>query len=127
VADALLWILNKKGFATGFHYLDDFILVACDRHVAQRQKHILLSTFESLQVPIEPSKLEGPATCLTFLGIEIDTEKLQLRLPQRKLMDLKCSLAANIGCPSIRKKEIERLTGLLQFVCKVVRPGRPFL
>ena len=37
----------------------------------------MLSTFERLQVPIEQSKLEGPATCLTFLGIEIDTEHLQ--------------------------------------------------
>jgi len=41
VTDALLWILNKKGIVRP-HYLDDFILVAQDRHAAQRQKHILL-------------------------------------------------------------------------------------
>ena len=127
VADVLLWILNKRGIAKGLHYLDDFVLVARDMNAALRQKQVLLSTFESLQVPIESSKLEGPATCLTFLGIEIDTERLQLRLPHKKLTDLKSSLAANIGCPSIWKNEVERLTGLLQFACKVVRPGRPFL
>ena len=87
----------------------------------------MLSTCDHLQVPIEQSKLEGPATCLTFLGIEIDTEHLQLCLPHKKLVDLKAALATNINWPSIRKKEVEKLTRLLQFACKVVRPGRPFL
>ena len=127
VADALLWILNKKGITKGLHYLDDFILVAKDKGVAQKQKQALLSTFKNLQVPIEQSKLEGPDTCLTFLGIEIDTEKLQLRLPRKKLADLKALLASYMCHASIPKKEIERITGLLQFACKVVRPGRPFL
>jgi len=40
VADAILWILNKKGMVAGLHYLDNFILVAQDRHA---EKHILLS------------------------------------------------------------------------------------
>ena len=127
VADALLWILNKKGITKGLHYLDDFILVAKDKGVAQKQKQALLSTFKNLEVPIEQSKLEGPDTCLTFLGIEIDTEKLQLRLPRKKLADLKALLASYMCHSSIPKKEIERITGLLQFACKVVRPGRPFL
>ena len=87
----------------------------------------MLSTFENLQVPIKQSKLEGPDTCLTFLGIEIDTDQLQLRLPHKKLVDLKALLAAYMGHISIPKKEVERLTGLLQFACKVVRPERPFL
>ena len=87
----------------------------------------MLSTFENLQVPIKQSKLEGSDTCLTLLGIGIDTDQLQLHLPHKKLVDLKASLAAYMGHTSILKKEMERLTGLLQFACKVMRPGRPFL
>ena len=127
VADAILWILTKKDITKGLHYLDDFVLVAGSREEALRQKQAMLSTFENLQVPIEQSKLEGPDTCLTFLGIEIDTDQLQLCLPHKKLVDLKALLAAYMGHISIPKKEVERLTGLLQFACKVVRPGRPFL
>ena len=125
--DALLWILTKKRITKGLHYLDDFVLVAGSREEALRQKQAMLSTFENLQVPIEQSKLEGPDTCLTFLGIEIDTDQLQLRLKHKKLVDLKALLAAYMGHISIPMKEVERLTGLLQFACKVVRPGRPFL
>ena len=35
-----------------------------------------------LGLPVAPHKVEGPATVLTFLGIEIDTQKQELRLPQ---------------------------------------------
>lgn len=38
-------------------------------------------------------KREGPSTCLTFLGIKVDTEQLQLRLPQDKLERLTSLLA----------------------------------
>ena len=31
----------------------------------------------------------GPTTCLTFLGIEVDTDLLELRLPQEKLQRVK--------------------------------------
>ena len=53
----------------------------------------LVSTFASLGVPLEPSKLEGPARCLTFLGIELNTAALQLKLPNDKLQRLKEALA----------------------------------
>ena len=41
--------------------------------------------FTTLGLPLDPSKLEGPGTCLTFKGIEVDTVRLQLRLPPDKL------------------------------------------
>jgi len=39
------------------------------------------------------SKLEGPSTCLNFLGIEVDTNAMQLRLPADKLLKLKLALS----------------------------------
>ena len=80
VADALQWILIQKGVKTILHYLDDFILVAGSLAEANYQKEILISTCSALGVPLEPSKLEGPSTSLSFLGIEFDTIALQLRL-----------------------------------------------
>ena len=76
VADALQWILHNKGIHLGLHYLDDFILVVRDHQAAVSQKNTLVKVFSSLGVPLEVSKLEGPATCLTFLGIEVDTVAL---------------------------------------------------
>ena len=86
VADALQWILSNKGINNLLHYLDDFIFVSKSKEDAMANKQILLHTFSKLGVPLEPSKLEGPATCLSFLGIEVDSETLQLCLPSEKLL-----------------------------------------
>ena len=104
IADALPLILTKKGIIKGLYYLYDFVLVAGSREEALRLKQAMLSTFENLQIPIEQSKLEGPDTCLTFLGIEIDTDQLQLHLPHEKLVDLKTLLAAYMGNNSSNRR-----------------------
>ncbi|XP_075139535.1 uncharacterized protein LOC142214486 [Leptodactylus fuscus] len=40
-------------------------------------------------VPLAPEKTEGPSTCLSFLGIMIDTVLMEFCLPNEKLEDLK--------------------------------------
>ena len=83
IADAVQWVLARQGVLQSLHYLDDYIVVARD---ATQVKHILVSVFESLGVSMELSKLEGPSTCLVYLGIEVDTKALLLRLPEGKLV-----------------------------------------
>ena len=64
---------------------------------------------------------------MSYLGIEIDTVSLQLRLPSSKLASLKEILAECIQVRTMTKRYLQRLTGLLQFATKVVHPERPFL
>ena len=100
VADPLQLILVQKGINSLLHY---FIFVSKSPDEVKRKISTLVSTFASLGVPLEPSKLEGPANCLTFLGIELDTATLQLRLPNDKLQHLKEALATAQSkkvCPS---------------------------
>ena len=127
VADAIQWILQHHGISNLLHYLDDFIFVANNFVEAETYKHILIHTWADLGVPLELSKLEGPSTCLTFLGIEIDTVTMQARLPREKLSSLKQELNSAIDRKSMLKRDLQRLTGLLQFATRVIKPGRPFL
>ena len=39
-------------------------------------------------MPLDESKEEGPSEVLTFLGTEIDTAKMEVRLPQEKLAEM---------------------------------------
>ena len=80
MADALQWIVVNKGVRNLLHYLD-FIFESESLEEASANKQILIDTFSHLVVPLEPSKLEGPETCLTFLGIEVDTITLLMRFP----------------------------------------------
>ena len=128
VADALHWHLRRLGIAHIFHYLDDYIILAPPNSpLCQVWMDILDRECRLLQVPIAPHKREGPTTCLTFLGILIDTVKGELRLPQDKLQRLVDLLREWAGRRACTRKELESLIGLLNHACKVVRSGRSFL
>jgi len=128
VADMLEWVFRKRGVERVSHYLDDFILLgpACDV-ACQKGLDVVLETCELLGVPLAMEKLEGPTTCLTFLGIEIDTVAMELRLPEKKLQAVQTSVKEWFGRRSCTKRELLSLIGVLSHACKVVRPGKRFL
>lgn len=72
-------------------------------------------------------KRKGPTTCLSVLGIVIDTVAGELRLPADKLECLRALLQHWGSRTSCSHKELESLIGLLNHTCKVVRSGRSFL
>ena len=45
----------------------------------------MLTTCRRLGVPVAPAKCAGPTSVLTFLGFELDTNCMVVRLPQEKL------------------------------------------
>ena len=67
-----------------------------------------------------------PTEVLTFLGVEFDTQKLELRLPLAKLVEIKTRLEYCINLKKITLRELQSLIGLLNFACQVVAPGRAF-
>ena len=128
VADALLWVMGRHGVAHAIHYLDDYLMMA-PPHTDECGSALrtCLRVCESLGVPIADHKIGGPATILTFLGIEIDTDAGVLRLPREKLVRLHGLIASWSGRKSCTKRELLSLIGQLQHACRVVRPGRTFL
>ena len=86
VADALEWCLRRSRVSHIDHYLDDYITMGAPAtSECQHNLSLILDKCETLGVPIASEKLVGPSTCLTFLGIEIDTEEGVMRLPAEKL------------------------------------------
>ena len=63
----------------------------------------------------------------THLGIILDTEKFESRLPDDKREDLLRLLEDMIERKHCTLKELEHLLGKLQFASRVVIPGRTFL
>ena len=87
----------------------------------------MIDIAEYLGIPLAMVKLEVPSHCLTFLGIVLDTQKMQARLPDDKLMRIKCQLSTWLHRKNATKTEILSLVGLLQHASKVVRPDRTFV
>ncbi|XP_022787762.1 uncharacterized protein LOC111327761 [Stylophora pistillata] len=74
-----------------------------------------------------PEKTVGSSTTLAFAGIELDTVLMEARLPQEKLDKCRDLPSAFLGRRKVTLKEIQSLTGSLNFACTVVVPGRAFL
>ena len=64
------------------HYLDDYITMGPPgSNTCTHNLEVMLSTCAGLGVPTAPGKCAGPASSLVFLGFELDTEALVVRLP----------------------------------------------
>lgn len=87
----------------------------------------MCQTCTELGLPLAEEKQVGPTTCLDFLGIELDSVKMESRLPAEKLQRTRELVATWRGRKACRVKELQSLVGSLQHACKVVHPGRSFV
>ena len=127
-ADALEWILRDQGVSKILHYLDDFLVIgAPDSGECQEYLDKMLAVCAALGVPLATEKVEGPSSSLSFLGIHLDTVALEASLPLEKMVRLREELDEWHLKKSCTRKELEHLIGVLQFACKVVAHGRPFV
>ena len=128
VADAMLFIMFKNGVGEAIHYLDDFLFAgAPESSECACALSAALSTCDELGFPVAREKIEGPATVLSFLGIEVDTQLLELRLPQEKLAMIVKEVTKWESRRAGTKRELLSLIGLLHHAASIVRSGRSFL
>ena len=128
-ATALNWILKDTCHLTDvIHYLDDFLNVSppCPS-IADHHRALLLDTFSYLNVPVAPEKVEGPATSLTFLGLELDTERLEIRLPDNKRTAYLHRVSSILTSGKVSKRELASVLGNLSFATQAIPAGRTFL
>ncbi len=108
VADAIEWIVRNEGVEFLFHYLDDFLVVGSSAsNECAASLDILLTMFARLGVPVATEKLEA----LTFLGIELDSRAMLMRLPRSKIQELQDLLREWNPKRSCTKRELRSLAG----------------
>lgn len=90
-----------------------------DPILCERALSTLVGNCMELGIPLATHKTEGPATSIKFLGIVIDTEVGELRLPADKLAHLRSLVADWVGRKACNRKEMESLVGHLNHACKV--------
>ena len=128
-ACALQWIATNKLHIPGItHILDDFIFVGPkNSDITAEALRLFLRLCQQCNIPIKHEKTVAPATCVVCHGIEVDTVSMQARLPQDKLAKAKELLQCFRTKRRVKLKELQSLLGFLNFACRVVAPGRPFL
>ena len=127
VADALQWMMEMRGATWVRHYVDDFITVGSNVEECARNAEVMHKTCEEANLPVEPEKDGGPARIITFLGLQLDTVKMEVRLPQQKLEKVKELVANWKGRKAGRKRDLLSLIGLLTHAGKAIKPGRAYV
>ena len=128
LTDGFMWGLHKKGILNALHYLDDFLTLGqANSVVCQTTLSTALRMCDQAGLLVAPEKTKGPATTLSFLGIELDTQRMQLHLLQDTHARLQAAMARwthpRAGHPSGTKRDLLALVGLLNHATKFVHPG----
>ena len=128
IADFLAWVLSCQGVERQLHYLDDFLFFGAPN--SQQGRDCLRTashTLATLGVPVAVHKTEGPAAAITFLGILVDSDNFELRLPADKLARLREMLQHWAIRHACTRQELESLLGHLSHAATVISQGRVFL
>lgn len=125
---AVEWIARQKlNIDKIIHLLDDFLIISSTKAHCQAQLELFLCLCDHLGIPMAPEKTCGPATTLSFAGIELDSIKFEARLPHDKIVKCVDFITDFLHRKKVTLKELQSLIGLLNFACSVVAPGRAFL
>ena len=116
-----------RGITHIIHLLDDFLIIAKSSDSCNAQLQAFLVLCSELGIPIAKEKTFDAATTMTFLGIELDTVTFEARLPQEKLVTCREAIQKIINQPKATLRQLQQITGILNFACQVIIPGRAFL
>ena len=120
-------MMAKRGFPNLVVYLDDFWLTAETYDDCNTAFQTLIQLLQDLGFDISWKKVVPPTQCLTFLGIEIDSVRQMVRLPDNKLAEFKEVISNFTNKKRASKRQLQQLAGKLNWACRVVHGGRTFL
>ena len=125
ITDAVSRYVSAHGIFC-VNYLDDFLVMGQDYESCRSAQLFLHSVLRSLGFYIAYKKVRSPSRIQVYLGVELDSTKMELRLPQEKLDKLYVELDFFSGRRRATKKQLQRLCGVLSHCSTLVRGGRTF-
>ena len=84
---------------------------------------VWLSLCDEMGMKFNPSKIVQPSTIIEFLGIIIDTDKMETRMADDRVKDIINELESWKNRKWGTKRELLSLVGKLVFLTRVIKPG----
>ena len=130
-AEVFHWVLvnqlkNLNSRAIVIHYLNDFLLVLppCANPELHSKIFSLLCKEVGLTIKLSKNK---DGTVVSFAGIEFDTKRMAIRLPEKKLHKAWTMIEQAAKRKALSLLEITIITEYLNFISTVIPLGRTFL
>ena len=127
LTQAVKRMMGRRGYDLLIVYLDDFLIISKSQEECAAALRCLIMLLRKLGFAIHWGKVVDPTTKITFLGIELDSICMTIRLPSAKLVSLKCELDEFIHRRRASKRQLQSIAGKLSWAAGVVKGGRVFL
>ena len=127
VSQAIKRMMARRGYSNVIAYQDDYLIVGKNYEECFRAWTALITLLGELGLPVNHKKLVSPTTCITFLGIQLDTEQCKISLPDEKLDVIRTTVADFLQKRRATKQQLQSLAGRLSFAARAVRGARFFL
>ena len=127
-SDCLMHIVERsygKKF-TITNYLDDYLFIETSRQACNSLVRKFLQICEWINCPVADEKTQMASQEIVFLGILLDLKNYFLAVPEDKAIKAKNMLNFAINKKKITIKNVQSLTGTLNFLNKAIVPGRAF-
>ena len=124
---SLEWIIRQKVPNVAIlHILDDFLFIGYSYQDCYHALTIFQNLCIEIGVPLAPEKTLGPLQAMSFAGIYLDTVDMSASLPEDKITKFLGYIDQLIALKSATLKQVQSVTGMLNFACAVVEPARAF-
>ncbi len=127
------WYVQKATGNPLSHYLDDFFFCNIMKQICNRDMSTFFDVCKDVNFPVAMDKTFWAAQFMVFLGLGLDSVAQMIVVPEEKRIKALNMIFALLfdqqGKPRHKAKvhEIASLAGLLNFLCRAVKPGRAFL
>lgn len=125
---ALQWVMEMRHKSVMSHMLDDFFFVGpSGSDICMNSLSAFLEMCRHIDIPIKEEKTVVPCTCIIIYGIEVDSGSMETRLPDDKVTRIITLLKDMKVKKKVTLRDLQSMTGLLNFACTCVVPGRTFI
>ena len=108
------------------NYLDDFFFAQLIKKLCNNQIDVFLTICKKINFPVSMEKTFWGTTRLSFLGLLIDTVAQMICIPVEKIEKAELLINTVLSKKNVQLKQLQQLTGFLNFLGKAVIPGRAF-
>ena len=91
------------------HLLGDFLTIQPPSTIGHRTMALLTLLFNRLGIPLSKKTTAGPTTCLEYLGVVLDSDRLECRLPVDQVDRIINFIEHFLTRKSVRKRELLQL------------------
>ena len=123
---SLEWIIRRLKNVAVLHILDDFLFIAKSAEECRFALEEFQRVCLELGVPLAPEKTLGPLRAMQFAGIFLDSVDMSASLPMDKITKFLGYLDSVMCSNSATLKQVQSVTGMLNFACAVIEPARAF-